>query len=144
MASVVARMWSSLNEPLSADPRCPEVPKATCWPGPPGPGPPSYWALPSRSTSNRADASAGRPARSFTVICAPRSGRLPELTVPGPAGRKLGPRTLSPPPGRNLGGGLPPLAAGEAVEGGTGGGVQDAGEELAQPGGEVGSLVREG
>ena len=31
IAWVVARMWASLKERPSADPRWPLVPKATCW-----------------------------------------------------------------------------------------------------------------
>jgi len=38
MAWVVARMWSSLNVAVNADPRCPEVPNDTRWLASPGSG----------------------------------------------------------------------------------------------------------
>jgi len=31
IACVVARMWASLNAVSRLEPRCPDVPKATCW-----------------------------------------------------------------------------------------------------------------
>ena len=38
MAWVVARIWSSLNVAVNADPRCPDVPNDTRWAGSPGSG----------------------------------------------------------------------------------------------------------
>ena len=38
MASVMARMWSSLKEAVREEPRCPEVPKETRWAGSEGSG----------------------------------------------------------------------------------------------------------
>lgn len=38
IAWLVAAMWSSLNAVAVDDPRCPEVPKATRWPGSAGSG----------------------------------------------------------------------------------------------------------
>jgi hypothetical protein len=38
MACVVARMWSSLNVAVNADPRCPDVPNNTRCPASPGSG----------------------------------------------------------------------------------------------------------
>ncbi len=38
IASVVARMWASLKAPRNAEPRWPEVPKATRWAGSDGSG----------------------------------------------------------------------------------------------------------
>src|SRR5262249_3441005 len=63
MAWVMARMWASVNVPLSGVPRCPLVPKLTNWFGSPRSGRRSKYSLSSRVKSTNISLGAGCPAR---------------------------------------------------------------------------------
>lgn len=62
IAWVIARMWSSLKEPRSAEPRWPLVPKATRWVGSPGSGCRSWYSRSSLAGSISRSLGAGFPA----------------------------------------------------------------------------------
>src|SRR5262249_26313879 len=63
MAWVMARMWASVNVPLSGVPRCPLVPKLTNWFGSPTSGRRSKYSFSSRVKSTNISLGAGCPAR---------------------------------------------------------------------------------
>src|SRR5215469_1781547 len=62
IAWVIAWICAALKDPLSAEPRCPLVPKATSWEGSAGSGVRLKNSLPSRAGSISNDFGAGLPA----------------------------------------------------------------------------------
>ena len=67
MAWVIARMWASVNEPVSGEPRWPLVPKLTSWRGRPGPAVRSWYSRSSRAGSISISGGAGWPASGETI-----------------------------------------------------------------------------
>src|SRR5690242_4302523 len=68
MAWVIARIWASVNEPLSEEPRCPLVPKLTRCPGSSRSGPRSKYSRSRRPRSTRKSLGAGLPASGEMVM----------------------------------------------------------------------------
>src|SRR5271166_2463628 len=70
MAWVMARMWASVNDPRSGEPRCPLVPKLTSWPGSSRSGLRLKYSRSSRAGSISISFGAGLPAKGEMVMCA--------------------------------------------------------------------------
>src|SRR3954452_13387914 len=98
MASEVARMWSSLNAALNAEPRCPDVPNATRCAGTDGSGWMSAYARSSASRSTRSRGWAGWPARGSWLMEASGGcvGRAMDGETPRPWAGGRRPSTLPP------------------------------------------------
>src|SRR6516162_4606529 len=68
MAWVIARIWASVNDPRSGEPRCPLVPNSTSWPGSSRSGRRSKYSRSSRTGSISISFGAGLPASGEMVI----------------------------------------------------------------------------
>src|SRR5271157_921892 len=94
MAWVMARMWASVNDPRSGEPRCPLVPKLTNWPGSSRSGLRSKYSRSSRAGSISISLGAGLPASGEMVIGGFSSSHRTGFCVPDLAG-VLGDRAIA-------------------------------------------------
>src|SRR5215469_15138571 len=90
----MARMWASVNDPRSGDPRCPLVPKLTSCPGSPRSGKRSKYSPSSRTGSISISLGASLPASGEIVISGYLLRHWTGLGIPD-LGRILGNRSVA-------------------------------------------------
>src|SRR5271166_5925404 len=90
----MARMWASVNDPRSGEPRCPLVPKLTRWPRSSRSGRRSKYSRSSRTRSTSSSLGAGSPARGEIVIGSFSSGHRTWFRIPD-LGGVLGDRAIA-------------------------------------------------
>src|SRR5215469_13988114 len=94
MACVIARMWASVKDPCSGEPRCPLVPKLTSWLGSSRSGRRSKYSRSSRAGSINISFGGGLPASGEIVIGRSSLGYRAGLGIPD-VGGILGDRTIA-------------------------------------------------
>src|SRR5215472_17421418 len=87
-------MWASVNDRWNGEPRCPLVPKLTCWAGSSRSGRHSKYSRSSRGRSTSISLGAGLPASGEIVICLILLWHRTGLRVPN-LGGILGDRAIA-------------------------------------------------